>query len=65
MEPHSAQLLDELIEAHLDTVELLQAAQPGEELRCHLDYVQALVRRATAWSARASPPAPTAAEPWS
>jgi hypothetical protein len=39
-------LIDELVEAHLDTIELLLDGDPDVDDRSHVDYLRALVREA-------------------
>jgi hypothetical protein len=39
-------LVRELIDGHLDTIELLLAGDPDLECRSHIEYLQALVRHA-------------------
>ena len=47
-------LVDELVEAHLDTIELATAAGLGERWELQLDYLRALVRTAHAVQAHAA-----------
>jgi len=47
-------LVDELVEAHLDTIELATAAGLTEQWERQLDYLRALVRAAQAGQARAA-----------
>lgn len=39
-------LTDELLEAHLDTLELAQCPATESDWQAHLDYLRALLRRA-------------------
>ena len=49
------ELLDEMIEAHLDTIQLIRTTNPtDEELMSHLAYLQGLTRCARATLAHAS-----------
>ena len=48
-----ADLVEELIDAHLDTIELLLAGELDLERRGHLEYLQALARRAMVMIAHA------------
>jgi hypothetical protein len=55
-EPDSA-LLPELVEAHLDTIEvMLEAPEVDRDDRGHVQYLQALVHEAKAQMARPLPP---------
>ncbi len=55
-EPHVLldTLVDELVEAHLDTIELATAAGVSGHWERQLDYLRALVRAAHAVQARAA-----------
>ena len=55
-EPHVLldALVDELVEAHLDTIEMAAAAGLDDAWACQLDYLRALVRAAHAVQARAA-----------
>ena len=55
-EPHVLldALVDELVEAHLDTIELATAAGLSAQWERQLDYLRALVRAAHAVQARAA-----------
>ena len=55
-EPHVLldALVDELVEAHLDTIELAIAAGLGTTWERQLDYLRALVRAAHGVQARAA-----------
>jgi hypothetical protein len=44
-EPGLITLADELLQAHLDTVELAQSTATGSDWQAHLDYLRALLRR--------------------
>lgn len=44
-EPELITLADELLQAHLDTVELAQAPATESDWQAHLDYLRALLRR--------------------
>ena len=39
-----AELLQELVDAHVDTVEIALAARPEEDWRSHVEYLQRLIR---------------------
>jgi hypothetical protein len=47
-------LVDELVEAHLDTIEMTTAAGLAGRWECQLDYLRALVRTAQAVQAQAA-----------
>jgi hypothetical protein len=44
-DPELVRLADELLEAHLDTVELAQSPSTESDWQAHLDYLRALLRR--------------------
>ncbi len=44
-DPELVTLADELLEAHLDTVELAQSVSTESDWQAHLDYLRALLRR--------------------
>lgn|GEM_PF-4911608 len=50
--PSSLVLLEELVEASTDTVQLMAAHDLGVRWRAHLDYLRALCRRGRAALAR-------------
>jgi hypothetical protein len=54
-EPVDDALLEELVQAHLDTIELLLEREPSVDDHSHLDYLRALVRAAKARTAAAVP----------
>ena len=47
-------LVDELVEAHLDTIEMADSRRADDAWACQLDYLRALVRAAHAVQARAA-----------
>jgi hypothetical protein len=49
--PAARLLVAELVEAHVDTIELLLDRKPDVDDAPHVDYLQALVRRAKAMTA--------------
>jgi hypothetical protein len=53
-EPDYAALIDELVEAHLDTIEIAQDAHDDPSWSSHLSYLQSLVRLAKRVAASSS-----------
>jgi hypothetical protein len=56
------ELMSELVDAHVDTIELLVGGDDATTDAAHLEYLQALVRYSKRLMAQASPQAPGRAQ---
>jgi hypothetical protein len=59
----SVELVDELIQSHLDTIEMALGDPSDRDWLSHVAYLQDLVRYATSALAWSSGPWPSSAEP--